>query len=136
MNRCMLAFLALAICGLLLGGCSAPSDNTTTTTNTKTTTTTNSTNGAANTTASTTTASSETKIGVTECDEYLAKYEKCVEAHVPAAYRATYKNSMESARKAYQQAAATAEGKATLAQTCKSALETSKQALAAYKCEW
>ena len=132
MNRCVPALLALAIGGML--ACSTPSDNTTTT-KTTTATTANTTNGGT-TTASTATTGSETKIGVAECDEYLAKYEKCLEAHVPAAYRATYKTSMDSARNAYRQAAATAEGRATLAQTCKSALETSKQSLAAYKCEW
>jgi hypothetical protein len=138
MKRCVLALLALAICGLL-GGCSTASDNTTTTnaTNTNAAGTTNAAKtSTTNTTTSTTSASTAGNVGVTECDEFIAKYEKCVNSNIPEAARATFKTTMETWRKTWRDAAATPAGKAGLAQACKTSLETAKQSMAAYKCEW
>ena len=136
MKRSMLALAALAMCGLL-GGCNTATDNTAATNASNTSTTT--TNGAKTTTtntATTTTASTAGAIGVTECDEFLAKYETCVNSHIPEAARATFKTTMETWRKTWRDAAATPAGKASLAQACKTSMETAKQSMAAYKCTW
>lgn len=76
------------------------------------------------------------KIGVPECDEYIAKYEACVNKNVPDAMRATFKTSFEQSRKAWKQAAANPTSKANLASACKQATETAKQAMASYKCDF
>jgi len=123
----------LALCfvaGLVLLACGGASDNAANTSNTAA----GNTNKAA---ANTSTAStSGDKIGVPECDEYIAKYEACVNSKVPEAMRATVKGSMETARKMWRDAAATPQGKAGLAQACKQALETAKTSMSSYGCSW
>lgn len=75
-------------------------------------------------------------IGVPECDEYIAKYEACVNKNVPEAMRGTFKTSFEQSRKAWKEAAANPQSKATLASACKQATEAAKQAMASYKCDF
>ncbi|HYY41498.1 MAG TPA: hypothetical protein VE775_02125, partial [Pyrinomonadaceae bacterium] len=150
-----------AACALLLSACAAPENANTTsgTANTTTATTTTSTTTTASTPASTaatntapvgtpattnTAASSATantnaapagdKIGVEECDDYLAKYESCLNDKVPAAARAAMKSSFEQTRAAWRKAAATPQGRTGLAQACKTAHESAKQTMGAYGC--
>ncbi|HEX8502678.1 MAG TPA: hypothetical protein VF659_18995 [Pyrinomonadaceae bacterium] len=86
-------------------------------------------------TAGGTTASGD-KIGVPECDDYIAKYEACVSGKVPEAARATYKTSLETMRTTWKNAAETPAGKAALAQGCKQALEQAKANLGSFGCSW
>ena len=74
------------------------------------------------------------KIGVPECDDYLAKVDACVSSKVPEAARAQYRAAMETNRKAWQQAASTPQGKAGLAAACKQATEAAKTAYKSYNC--
>ena len=76
------------------------------------------------------------KVGVPECDEYITKYEACINSKVPEAQRAMYKTSFETMRKSWKDAAATPQGKAGLATGCKSALDTAKQSMTAFSCAW
>lgn len=76
------------------------------------------------------------KIGVPECDEYIAKYEACVTGKVPEAQRAMYNSSMETMRKGWQNAATNPPAKAALAGGCKQALATAKQSMSAFSCGW
>lgn len=76
------------------------------------------------------------KIGVPECDEYIEKYEACVNSKVPEAQRAMLKTSFEAQRKAFKDAAANPQAKAGLATGCKQAIETAKQSMSAYSCAW
>ena len=80
------------------------------------------------------TTASAGKIGVPECDEYLAKVDACVSSKVPETARAQYKASLEASRKAWQQAALTPQGKAGLAAACKQATEAAKTAYKSYNC--
>ncbi|HEY0457641.1 MAG TPA: hypothetical protein VGC97_00735 [Pyrinomonadaceae bacterium] len=83
----------------------------------------------------TTTASTDS-VGVAECDEYIQKYEACINSKVPEAQRATYKSSFETLRKSWKDAAANPQSKAGLATGCKQALETAKQSFSSYGCAW
>jgi len=76
------------------------------------------------------------KIGVAECDEYIEKYEACINSKVPEAQRAILKTSFEAQRKAFKDAAANPQAKAGLATGCKQAIETAKQSTSAYSCAW
>jgi len=76
------------------------------------------------------------QIGVPECDEYLTKYESCIQGKVPESVRATFSQSMAQMRDAWKQAAATPQGKQGLAMGCKQALDAAKQAMSAYGCAW
>jgi hypothetical protein len=81
-------------------------------------------------------ATGENSVGVPECDEYLAKYEKCVTEKVPEAARPQLKQSVETMRSSWKQAASNPVAKPGLAQGCKQALETAKTAMGAYGCSW
>lgn len=76
------------------------------------------------------------KIGVPECDEYIEKYEACINSKVPEAQRAMLKSSFEAQRNAFKTAAANPQSKAGLATGCKQAIETAKQSTSAYACAW
>lgn len=134
MMRKLPLLLAFSVCAaLLLVACGGGGSNTANTSNTAASNT-----AASNTAASNTSAASTSgdKIGVAECDEYIAKYEACLNSKVPEAMRATYKGAFETARKMWRDAAATPQGKAGLAQACRTALDQAKQAFNSYGCSW
>ncbi len=91
--------------------------------------------GADNANGGGTTASGD-KVGVAECDEYIQKYEACLNGKVPAAAQATYKQSLDTMRTTWKKAAETPQGKAALAQGCKTALETAKTSMSSFGCTW
>lgn len=86
-------------------------------------------------TATTTTASGE-KVGVPECDDYIAKYDACVSGKVPEAARAQYRASIEQMRKSWQTLAANPQTKASLAQACKTAAEQARVSMKSFACEF
>lgn len=75
-------------------------------------------------------------VGVPECDDFLKKYESCVGSKVPEAARATFAKAVGQWRDAWKKAAGTEAGKKALAASCKQIGEAQKKALASYKCEW
>ncbi|MFL6283207.1 MAG: hypothetical protein ACJ74Q_08720 [Pyrinomonadaceae bacterium] len=91
--------------------------------------------GGGDTTNGGTTASGD-KVGVAECDEYIQKVEACVSGKVPEAARATYKSSLDTMRTTWKKAAETPQGKAALAQGCKTALEQAKTSMSSFGCSW
>src|SRR5437868_2961656 len=56
--------------------------------------------------AATTTASAD-KVGVPECDDFIAKYDACISDKVPEAARAQFKTAVQQWRSSWRQAAAT-----------------------------
>lgn len=70
-----------------------------------------------------TTSTAPTTIGVPECDDYIKKMEACLATMDPAA-KTQVEASFKQTRESWTQAAATPEGKAGLAQGCKTAIET------------
>ncbi|HKC13892.1 MAG TPA: hypothetical protein VKI41_17845 [Vicinamibacteria bacterium] len=75
-------------------------------------------------------------IGVPECDDYIKKYQACIDGKVPETGRATVRQAFDQTKAAWKQAAATPQGKAGLATGCKMALDTAKTAMGAYGCTW
>lgn len=73
-------------------------------------------------------------VGVPECDNYINKYLACVSGKVPEASRAQLQASLDQMRQAWRQAAATAEGKASLVQACTAANDAAKQSMGAFGC--
>src|SRR5437773_272145 len=73
------------------------------------------------------------KIGVPECDEFIAKYDACVSKKVPEAARAQYRNVLEQWRESWRKLAANPQGRATLASACKQAAQQAA-ALKTYGC--
>jgi hypothetical protein len=92
---------------------------------------------ASSTPATTPGASSATsQFGVPECDDYIKKYEACISAKVPESARAMIRQQFDATRAQWQQAAATAEGKAGLAAGCKMAADMARTSMQAYGCTW
>ena len=94
------------------------------------------TDNAANTANTAGATASGDKIGVPECDDFIAKYEACVNSKVPETARSMVKANLDAMRTAWKQAAANPQGKAALATGCKTALEQAKTQYSAYGCSW
>ena len=94
------------------------------------------TNSAAATTPAASTASAGDKIGVPECDDYLAKYETCVSSKVPETARAQHEATLAQTRKSWRDLAANPQTKASLAQACKAATEAARTSMKSMGCEF
>jgi hypothetical protein len=92
--------------------------------------------GGGDTSNGTGTTASGDKIGVAECDEFIQKYEACVNSKVPESARSMVKTNLDAMRTAWKKAAETPQGKAGLAQGCKQALDQAKTSMGSYGCSW
>lgn len=84
-------------------------------------------------TASSGTTASGDKIGIPECDDYIAKYEACT-PKVPEAGRAAYKNSLDQVRASWKKLAADPATRGSLAAACKQATEQVAASWKMYGC--
>jgi hypothetical protein len=132
MSRTLLLMASL-VCAVLLLGC-AKTENATD----------NKTAGPEKTTGSapssstpgTTAASSDDKIGVPECDDFIAKYDACVSNKVPEMVRAQYKDAIARWRTEWKKLANDPATRAQLATTCKQAAEQQNAALKSFGCNF
>jgi hypothetical protein len=74
-------------------------------------------------------------VGVPECDDYLAKYDRCISEKLSDA-SAQPKRSADMMRASWRQAAADPEARTGLAETCRVALKEAKISMKAYSCSW
>ncbi len=81
-------------------------------------------------------ASSGDKIGIPECDDYIEKYEACINGKVPEAVRQQLITSFEMTRKSWKGLAANPQTRSTLASACKQSVEAAKKSMSAYQCDW
>jgi hypothetical protein len=93
----------------------------------------NSNKNTSSTSTTSTTSSTGDKIGVPECDDFIAKYEACTDK-VPEAGRAQYKDALAKWRASWKQLAANPATKGTLAAACKQASDSSAASWKAYGC--
>ncbi len=82
------------------------------------------------------TAVADGDFGVPECDQFMKKYLACIDAKVPDVARASMKQALDQTRTAWKQAAATPQGRASLAAACTQMEANTKQATQAYGCQW
>src|SRR5437764_15401302 len=82
---------------------------------------------------SNTTASSGDKIGIAECDDYIAKYESCT-PKVPEAVRANYKGALDQMRASWKKLAADPATRGSLAAACKQANDIAAASWRMYGC--
>jgi len=132
------SFLIFAVlCAALLIGCSTSTNsnntNSVATSGDKPTTTTTTTTTTTSTPATTSSSSGE-KIGIAECDDFLAKYDDCVSKNVPEAQKAQYQSSLKQWRDSWRQLAENPMTKGTLATACKQAMEQAKTSMKSYNC--
>jgi hypothetical protein len=81
-----------------------------------------------------TTALAGEKIGVPECDDFIAAYDACVSSKVPESARAQYKTGIEQWRSGWKKLAANPNTKATLAAACKQTAESARASMKSYGC--
>jgi hypothetical protein len=75
------------------------------------------------------------KIGIAECDEYLAKYEACANK-VPEPGRGAMLSSIKQLKNSWITIAVNPETRTNLAAECRKNQEETKQNLSAYSCAW
>ena len=74
------------------------------------------------------------KIGVPECDSFIAAYDACISSKVPEAARAQYKTTIEQWRSSWRKLAANPNTKASLAQGCKTSAEQARVSMKSFNC--
>jgi len=116
-----ISLLLSVVCIMVLIGCA------------KTGNTNGNTGTTANTNKATNTAAAQ-KIGVPECDEFIAAYDACVSSKVPESARAQYKTAIEQWRTSWSKLAANPNTKATLAAACKQSAESARASMKSYGC--
>jgi hypothetical protein len=124
LSKTLLIFAVL--CTAILIGCSKTEENSNSTAANSNKTT------AASTPA--TTAPSGNKIGVAECDDFIAKYDACVSSKVPEAARAQYKSAIDQWRASWKKQAEDPATRGALAAACKQAAEQQSAALKSFGC--
>ena len=140
----MLKKSLLILCVLsaaILIGCSTTGNTNSTTTNSNsssgsTAASTPATTTSTPATTTTTTASAGDKIGVPECDDFIAKYDACVSAKVPEMARAQFQSMLKTWRAEWKKAADNPQTKAALAQGCKMSAEQANASMKAYGCSF
>ena len=122
-------FLPLCLmCGLMLVACSRADETTNRASSTSTPVASSATPAAPATTAP------GDKIGVPECDDFIAAYDACVTGKVPEVARAQYKATIAQWRTSWKQLAENPNTKATLAAACKQSAEQARVSMKSYNC--
>jgi len=128
MKRITLVIFMTAV-SLVLFACSKTENTSNSNTNSS-----NTAQKSTGTSTTSTTASAGDKIGVPECDDYIAKYESCVRSKVPETMRAQMESTLKTARDNWKKAAETPQGKGTLAAACKQANDAAAASMKAWGC--
>jgi hypothetical protein len=81
-------------------------------------------------------AADPNSVGIHECDDYLLKYSRCVEAKVPAEQRKVHADSVSRMRAAWKAMASEPGVRPGLGQSCSLALETARSSMEQYGCQW
>ena len=129
MRRITLVILTTAV-ALVLFACAKTENTGNSNSNSSKTTTT----GTSGTSTTSTTASAGDKIGVPECDDFIAKYESCVSGKVPEMARAQYQSAVKQWKESWKKLAENPQTKGTLAAACKQAAEQQAAALKSFGC--
>ena len=129
MRRITLVILSMAV-ALVMFACSK-SENTSNSNANKSVTAEKSTTPS---TSTASTASASDKIGVPECDDFIAKYESCVSGKVPEMARAQYQSAVKQWKESWKKLAENPQTKGSLTSACKQAAEQQAAALKSFGC--
>ena len=76
------------------------------------------------------------KIGIPECDEFIAKYETCISDHIPEAKKRQYRENLAAWSRAWRQQMVNTTAKETVAAACKRHIILSREAMKPFGCEF
>jgi hypothetical protein len=79
-------------------------------------------------------AAATDKVGVAECDSFIASYETCVSSKVPEAGRAQLRNAVATWRTEWKKLADNPQTRGTLVAACKRQLEAARTQMKPYGC--
>lgn len=79
-------------------------------------------------------APSGDKIGVAECDDFIAAYDACVTGKVPETARAQYKLAIEQWRTSWKKLAENPQTRSSLAAACKQSAEQARVQMKSFDC--
>jgi hypothetical protein len=130
----LLAFCVL--CAVVLIGCNKTETMSSNSSNSNSSTSTTDKKMNMSTPETNTASTSGDKIGVPECDDFIAKYDACVSSKVPEMARAQYKSAVAQWRASWKKLAENPQTKGTLAMACKQAAEQQATALKSYGCSF
>ena len=82
------------------------------------------------------TVSTGEKVGIPECDNFIAAYEACANSKVEESARANVRASVARLRTDWKKMADDQKMRATLTAHCKTQRETTMAAMKAYNCAW
>ena len=74
------------------------------------------------------------KIGIEECDSFLTAYDTCVTTKVPEAARAQYKTAINNWRTEWKKLADNPQTRGTLANVCKTQMESARTQVKSFGC--
>ena len=137
LRNALLAFCVL--CAVVLIGCNKTetmSSNSNSKGNSNSSTSTTDKPMTKSTPETTTASTSGEKIGIPECDDYIAKYETCLRGKVPEMVRPQLENALKQSRDNWKKAAANEQSRGTLAAACKQASDAAAASMKAYGCAW
>jgi hypothetical protein len=80
--------------------------------------------------------SAQADIGVPECDDYLAKYQRCIADKVPDDRKKSFDDALQRTRTSWKMLAANPGARPGLPQACALALQTAQTTLKQYACKW
>ncbi len=93
----------------------------------------NSAKGSSNSAASQTSGSE--KIGIPECDDFIARYNACISDHVPEAKKVEYKENIDAFARAWKQQMANTD-KNVVAAACKRHSDAAREKMKPFGCEF
>ena len=79
---------------------------------------------------------SEENVGIPECDDYLAKYARCIADKVPSDQRKAFEDALQRTRATWKTLAANSGARPGLPQACSLARQTAQTTLKQYACVW
>lgn len=117
-------FVVCILSVVLLAGCSKSSP----------------TNGAAKGNSSAATANAtpvnREKVGIAECDDFIAKYETCISSQVPEAQKRQHQENIDALRSSWRQLAVSTGAKETLVLMCKRQVAQARESMKDFNCQF
>ena len=80
------------------------------------------------------TTANAAKIGIEECDTFLTAYDNCVSTKVPEAARAQYRTAISTWRTEWKKLADNPQTRGTLANVCKTQMESARTQFKSFNC--
>jgi hypothetical protein len=81
-------------------------------------------------------ATSAEKIGIPECDEFVAKYEACITDHVPEAKQRQYRENIQAWAKVWKQRMVSSTPRDVVVGACKNHIIASRESMKSFGCEF